>query len=184
MAKILKFAAKTRTQNLDVEELGGIDYFSTGPISEAWPKQMRIRLLSKKEPEDYFPVGPLRLVSSRFIEICRDFHVNAEFLPVQMLEKDGAESRHAFHCCHLLDHVDCVDFKKSKITYRNKKTKWIDELVRLVIDEDKAVGHPLFRVDVSLFIIAASDAFAQAAQRLRLSGALFLDPSEWSGVSC
>ncbi|MCE9560439.1 MAG: hypothetical protein K8U57_00135 [Planctomycetes bacterium] len=184
MVKILKFKAKTRALNLDVDDLGEIDHFSTEPISDVWPKRMRIQLLSKSKPEDYFPVGPLRLVSAAFREVCENLHVNAEFLPTQLLEKDGTRSQHQLFFCHLLENVNCFDFKRSEILWRNKRKKWIDELTKLVIDEEKATGHHLFRVDVSLFMIATSDEFSQAAKRVRLTGAVFIEPSEWSGVSC
>lgn len=184
MVKILKFASTTSAKNLDVEDLGDIDYFLTDPISNVWPKQMRIQLLTKKKPHDYFPVGPLRLGSSKFIDACRNFNVNAEFLPVQLLGKDGNEIESSFYVCHLLENVDCFDSKKSKCIYRDEEKTWIDELIDLVIDAKRASGHHLFRIDIPAFIIGASDEFAEAAHRLGLSGTVFIDPADWSGVSC
>jgi len=182
MVKILAFdfLNYTKASNLDVEALGGIELFSTHPVFDVWPDQMRIQLRSKGKPQDYFPVGPLRLVSRQLMNVCREFDVEAEFLPVQLITKDGTESDEDFYFCHLLDSVDCFNSEKSKCTYRDAEETWIDELSELVIDEERASGHHLFRVDVPAFIIAASYEFAKAVHNRKLRGAVFLEPKEWS----
>jgi hypothetical protein len=182
MTMILRFDTVPNIDFIDGDKMGDIYEFSTDPIADEWPAQVRMQSLSKKKLPDYFPVGTLRLASRRFVDVCRDFKVNAEFLPVQILEKGDSKSQQAYYFCHVLDMVDCFDYKKGKIKYRDKKTDWIDKVTKFVIDEEKAAGHHLFRIDMSLFIIAASDEFAEAVQRLQLSGAAFTEPSEWRGI--
>src|SRR5436190_11451566 len=107
MAKILRFVSVPAIDFIDVDKTGAIAITWTDPIADKWPTQIRIQLRSKKKLPDYFPVGELKLTSQPFVDVCRDFKVNAEFLPVQVLDKDGTKSQQTYYFCHVLDMVDC-----------------------------------------------------------------------------
>ena len=178
--KTLLFSPKyTNAKNLDVEEVGELDYFSPQPIAKSWPKQVRIRLQGKKKPQDYFPVGPLRIVSSQFKDVCDQLEVGAEFLPIQLLAKDGSDYGQKHYALHILDCVDCMDLENSECTFEDDETE-VDEVLSLAIHEEKALGHHLFLVDAPEFIILASDEFADAVAKQKLTGAVFLEPEQWS----
>jgi len=153
----------------DLSVMEGIDVSSAKPMKKSFPK-VKLIVKSKHKPNDYFQVGLLFIASDRLKSIFEEFRVHAEYHPVTLVHRAKTYTESAFYCVRLLDHVDCLDWKKSKYTLDERK--YADELESLTIDEKKAAGYPLFQLArVWGLIWLCSEELAQRIElEKRLSG--------------
>jgi len=112
-------------------------------LGKSFPK-ITLRVSTRHKPNDFFVMGTLFIASDRLKSIFTECRVNAEYHPVDIVHHGKPYTEQTFYYVHLLDHVDCLDWKKSR--YNPDDCRNADNLRLLTIDEKKAAGFPLFKL--------------------------------------
>jgi len=186
MTKILQTGwdkQHTKAENLSMNELDDADIWpmDTAHFADRWPS-VSLKITTKHSPNDYFQVGSIDVVSDQVKAIMEQIGVEAEFLPVRVVYRGKAFSERSFFFCHILDQVDCFDHQRGQCTFHDSPEfkDHIDEIQKLVIDEDKVAGHHLFRIAKGAeYIVCLSDELAARLSESEVTGMRFVEPEEW-----
>lgn len=116
-------------------------------------------------------------VSERLKEMLSSHFVDAEFLPTELIRDGKLLDFGAYYCFNLLGKVDCFDYQNS--IYQNDGG-FVDKIEKLVIDDAKAAGYAVCRLDRCLDIITAIDQqLADAILHAGFTGTKFIVPADW-----
>lgn len=133
---------------LDSTSVPFTNKFETGvSVASDFPKNLHYRM-SDLFPDDLllsdnFKVSGKIIVSGSL----KEYLIKAlpghsiEFLPVSILNHKGRIASVDYFIMHLLGLVDCIDIKKSKVTWNPLNKKIIMECESLVIDEAKVPSN-------------------------------------------
>jgi hypothetical protein len=156
------------------------------PLAESFPKP-RLNV-SGRYVNDFFVIGSWRVVSARLKEILEHFQVKAEYFETTLFHKAKPYAAQKFYFLHLMDQVEAIDPNRSDVAMSTTPgfTDFITSVEKLAIQEKKAKGHPMFRIaKCFVTIICVCDALAAAVENAGVTGARFVEPSEWRwGMLC
>lgn len=186
MTKILQTGwdeEHTKAENLSMDDLDEADIWpmDTEAFADRWP-MVSLKVTTKHTPNDYFQVGSIDVVSDRMKAVMETFGVDVEFLPLRVFYRGKEYTKQSYFFCHILDQVDCFGYERGQYSFHNRPEfkDRIDEIDKLAIDEEKAAGHHLFRLDKGAeYIICVSDELAKRILDSEATGARFIAPENW-----
>jgi hypothetical protein len=161
----------------------GIGVFDCMPVQGRFP-DVTLELRWKSPPADFFQAGTLFTVSDHLKSVLEEFPIRAEFFPVKVVRQGGGYVERAYYFCNILDCVECFDLTRGKYRFWEKPgfTDRVDRIEELVIDEDKAAGHDLFRIAKGgEYIVCVSDRVASTIAERQLTGMRLVNPEDWLG---
>ena len=166
----------TRASIENAKDLKGIRITACEPLAGVLP-ELRVAVTSDYPPADYFNAGPLMLVSERLKSVLLEHGARAEFLAVVLTRNGKPLDFGSYYVFNLLGKVDCLDYERAVYQMDGE---FVDKIERLAIDEGKAQGHAVCRLDRCFDVITAADQkLAQAIQGQGLTGMKFIDAAEW-----
>lgn len=186
MTKLLRldYSRVTETRVPNEEDFYDLMWKTQQPdrLDEPWPTGLTVEVISLFRPTDYIKAEPLDLVSQELKAVLEEHGANAAFYPVQMIYRRRPYTERHFYACHILDHLDCYDYERGEYTFHEKPgfTDHVDEVRVLAVDEQKAAGHPLFRLGKGgeRYILTSAE-LGTAIEAKRFTGLYFLDlPSD------
>lgn len=148
------------------------------PLGKGFPVvDIQIKRSSGPLP-DFFPVGPLDIVSGRLKAVIERCGGHAEFLPVSIRGVTLAPTIGAYFYMRSLDELPCMDAKQSEFTMEDE---FIHEIRRFVLDESIAKQRPMFQLEKSyLSPLFVSDELADALRAAKISGVQLLPPNTFT----
>ena len=173
-------AFRLEKEILEMEKLAEVKFTLPGSLRGKFPPDLKIRITpGSPAPPDYFHCGPMRIVSEDLMGLLKAWPVTeAEFFPVQIFQKNEPLDRNYF-CFHVVAEVDCLDLERSEYT-TYEGTVFVRSVKRLVLDESKAVGHPLFRLArFYLTVTCVQESLADVIRQARKTGLKFVNPQDW-----
>jgi hypothetical protein len=159
----------------------GHNVFACEPARRPFPG-ITLELRWRHPPADFFEPGTLFTVSDRLKAVLEGAGARAEFLPVRVTRRGKEVAGRSFYFCNVLDLVDCFDLDRGEYTFETKPgfTDVVRQVRRLVIDEQKAAGHDLFRIARGgECIVCTSDRVAAAITDAKLTGVRMVRPEDW-----
>ncbi|HAV5006383.1 TPA: RHS repeat protein, partial [Acinetobacter baumannii] len=126
---------------------------------------------------DYFHVGSLFIVSRKLKNIFEEKKVLAEYFLINLYKENGEYLEEEYFFVNLLKKIDCINKIDSKYS---EEDGFIDEIYKLVIDEDKAKNEVLFRVDKTFNnIILVHDSLSDVIKKSGCTGVNFIKVDDW-----
>jgi hypothetical protein len=95
-----------------LEAFRRFDLHDPAAVSGRFPI-LTVECENAKPMPDFFRSGPNAVVSERFREVCSEFQVPAEFLPIQINQRGERAPGSPFWIVHLLERLDCIDGERS-----------------------------------------------------------------------
>ena len=147
------------------------------PLGQGFPV-VDIALKSSGLLPDFFPVGPLRIVSARIKDVVERLGGHAEFFPVSIRGPGIFPSIGAYFFMHPLDELPCMDAKQSEFTMDDD---YIDRISHFVIDESVARRKPIFRLAKSFVMpLFVSHELADSLRSSNVTGVSLEPPSAFT----
>lgn len=126
--------------------------------------------LTKKKPDVYTIGNTEFYVNDKFKDFCIENNKsdnNIEFLKIEIENKN-------YYLLNLLNNIECFDWEKSEYTtYSNKYI--INEVTKLVIDENKLGNRKMFRMKEYKFEIFVVDSLKIEMEKTGFSGISFIE---------
>lgn len=171
----------TQADNLSIDDAAFWKLLTCESLSAIFP-ETTIAIRSESPPTDYFEVGSMIVVSQRLKRLFESFQAKVELfnLNIQSDREDFAGVE--YYCCNILDCVDCIDYKRSKLTFHTKPgfTDRIDGIQELAIDEAIAASHVIFRIAKGAeYIVCVNELLADSLTQGGFSGCKCIAPEEW-----
>lgn len=166
----------TRGAIRDINVLKGIKLNKGETLSNKNLK-IDIDLIGKYQPADYFHVGSLFIVSRKLKNIFEEKKVLAEYFLINLYKENSEYLEEEYFFVNLLKKIDCINKIDSKYS---EEDGFIDEIYKLVIDEDKAKNEVLFRVDKTFNnIILVHDSLSDVIKKSGCTGVNFIKVDDW-----
>jgi hypothetical protein len=167
----------TRASVLNAREFVGVKLTSGLALADSLP-EIKIGIESEYPVSDYFNVGPFFVVSERLRALFDKANAAVEYHLVT-LSKNGqfVDNKEPYYFANLLEKVDCFDFEKSIYTLDDG---FVDTIKLLEIDESKANGKILFRIDRAYDIITlVNQDLHDLVLAEGVTGVKFYTPTDW-----
>ncbi len=128
---------------------------------------------------DLIPSSPL--FSQRFVDILRGAGIrNLDIYDAEVIDRERGRTYTHYKAVNIIGRVSCADLEKSEYVPGHKPP--LMEFEKLVIDESKTMGLPLFRLAEAVQFILVSEAVKQAIESAKLLGVRVVsleDPSAY-----
>ncbi|HDX8454946.1 imm11 family protein [Aeromonas hydrophila] len=106
-------------------------------------------------------IGP-SLVSQRFVDALAGLKgTNVKFLPTIITDSNG-KVEHRFYALFILDSYECVDVRRSDISYKKFGPKTFMVIDRLIIDKERVSGAKIFSLKEKNGYIIINDEVREA----------------------
>lgn len=158
-----------------------ISVFDCTPVSGDFPG-VTLELRWSHPPADFFEPGTMFIVSDRLRIALEEFPIRAEFFPVRIVRNGVDVEGGGFHFCNILDCVDCLDYETGDYIFEITPgfTHLVREINRLAVDDDKTIGHDLFRIaNGGEGFVCTSDRVASRVSEGRFTGVRMIRPEDW-----
>ncbi|EMO70807.1 hypothetical protein LEP1GSC120_2183 [Leptospira santarosai str. 200702252] len=121
---------------------------------------------------------PGLLISKKFKSVLESAGVkNVEYIPATIFDSHLKISFADYFIANIIGLVDCIDFKRSKLTMRAAFPDKIRDIDKLYIDESKTNNLPIFRLARRMTLILISDSLRDILESAKLQG-VELKPAE------
>jgi hypothetical protein len=158
--------------------------FDKGILVPDPPDRITFTMTSEEKGDlgDYVVTGLRGLViSGRFKRALDAFGVdNVQYIPAQIDDEVDGRTYDDYFVANIIGLVDCIDMQRSKLTMRAAMPDKIRDINELHIDEGRARGHDLFRLDRQFTIILVSERLKKALERAKLIGVDFVEAEGYS----
>lgn len=106
---------------------------------------------------------------------------NVEYFPARVRNALTGEARR-YHAANIVGMVPAMDRERSSFTQARSHPVMVRYIDRLVLDESRCNGLPLFRLAEYDLLIVIGPAVAQSLQSAALRGVRVVAPTDWDGL--
>ncbi len=153
--------------------------FDKGVLVADAPERIAFTMTAAEKGDlgDYVLTGLRGLViSEKFKRALDAFGIdNVQYVPADIYDEVERRTYSDFFVANIIGLVDCIDMQRSKLTMRAALPDKIRDIEELHIDEARAKGHSLFRLDRQFTIILVSERLKNALERSGLRGVGFVE---------
>jgi hypothetical protein len=133
------------------------------------PQPIRIPLDKRSGPVMPDLLAGLPIFSTRMVEVLQGAGVrNLDLYDVEVVDEVRGKTYTHYKAVNIVGRVSCADLEKSE--YEPGYKPPLMEFGKLVLDESKTMGLPMFRLAESVQFILVSDAVKQAIEAAKLVG--------------
>lgn len=162
-AQGLQMVATGKTPTTGVPWTMGVRY--PKPV----PQPIRVPLDKRSGPVVLDLIAGLPIFSTRLIEVLQSAGVrNLDLYDVEVIDEVRHQTHTHFKAVNIIGRVSCADLEKSVHIPGHKPP--LMEFEKLVLDESRTMGLPMFRLAEAVQFILLSEAVKQALEAAKLMG--------------
>ncbi len=156
----------------------GLKFFRGASLKEHFPNNATVEIRTKRSPTDSFRAGSFWIVSTKLRKILETHEVDAEYFPLQVVDKKGNKLEGTWWCFNPKLVVDWFDWSRSKYLFEQG---FATEITAVHVNEEVLSGVPLAVAARTIpVLVAVSDGLAAAVVENGCTGIVFCEPHKWS----